>query len=65
MPIKVRALEKGYGGLPTHRIREEGEIFEVPDGSKDSWYEPVGKSGSARSQKAAPAVETDDGEELA
>lgn len=35
--MKVRALEKGYFGF----LREVGEEFEVPDGAKIPWAEPV------------------------
>lgn len=36
---KVRAIQRGYfGGM----LREPWDVFEVPDGSKASWWVPVG-----------------------
>jgi len=35
--MKVIALKQGYFG----KLREPGDKFEVPDGSKASWFEPV------------------------
>lgn len=38
----VRAIEKGYGGLPgQHAIREPGDVFEVEDGAKATWFQPA------------------------
>lgn len=37
----VIAIAQGYGGKDKHVLREIGEKFEVPDGVKASWYEPV------------------------
>lgn len=39
--MRVIAIAQGYGGKDKHAIREPGEQFEVPDGAKASWYEPV------------------------
>ncbi|WP_088158076.1 hypothetical protein [Achromobacter xylosoxidans] len=46
--MRVIAIAQGYGGKEKHAIREPGEQFEVPDGVKASWYEPV-------EEEAAPA----------
>jgi len=39
--MRVIAIAQGYGGKDKHVLREIGEQFEVPDGVKASWYEPV------------------------
>lgn len=39
--MRVIAIAQGYGGKDKHVLREPGEKFEVPDGVKGSWYEPV------------------------
>lgn len=56
--MKVKATELGYGGLPRHQLRQPGEVFDVRDGSKDSWYEPV-------KGKVAATEDESDGEDLA
>lgn len=58
--MKVRATELGYGGLPRHQLRQVGDVFDVRDGSKDSWYEPV-KKGEVK----AAAADEDNAEDLA
>lgn len=35
--MKVTARFKGYYG----QIREVGEVFDVPEGTKGSWFDPV------------------------
>ena len=35
--MKVVANQRGYLGA----IREPGDTFEVPDGTKGSWFDPV------------------------
>lgn len=35
--MRVRAIAKGFFG----HLREVGAEFEVPDGAKASWFEPV------------------------
>lgn len=45
--MRVIAIAQGYGGKDKHAIREPGEQFEVPDGAKASWYEPVDEQDSA------------------
>ncbi|MDZ7789732.1 MAG: hypothetical protein U5L08_04410 [Xanthomonadales bacterium] len=39
--MKVEAIKKGYHG----KLREKGDVFEVPNGSKASWFTPVKKTG--------------------
>ena len=55
--MKVKATELGYGGLPRHQLRQPGEVFDVREGSKDSWYEPV--TGKAQ------APDPEEGDDLA
>lgn len=60
--MRVRATETGYGGIPRHQLRKPGDEFDVRDGQKDSWYEPVEqKKGS---KKSKPEPDEDDGEAL-
>lgn len=48
---KVRANQRGYfGGM----VREAGDIFDVPDGAKASWWGPVGDDDAPA--PAAPAA---------
>lgn len=35
--MKVTATKQGYFG----KLREPGDVFEVPEGEKASWFEPV------------------------
>jgi len=35
--MKVIALEPGYHG----KLREKGDVFDVPAGSKAKWFAPV------------------------
>ncbi len=35
--IKVRATKRGFAGV----VRDVGEVFEMPAGSKGSWFVPV------------------------
>lgn len=42
--MKVIATKQGfYGG----ELRNEGDVFDVPDGAKSKWFEPV-ESGEAK-----------------
>lgn len=49
--MKVKATKQGYLG----KIREAGDVFEVPDGLKASWFKPVEKAEAeaAKSETAA------------
>jgi hypothetical protein len=49
--MKVEAIKKGYHG----KLREPGEIFEVPSDSKATWFTPVNKSGGGQQAKQEPA----------
>ena len=42
--MKVIATKPGYHG----KLREPGDIFDVADGSKASWFEPVEKKAEAK-----------------
>lgn len=37
--VAVRATKKGFYGV----VRDPGEVFQVPAGSKGSWFVPVEK----------------------
>lgn len=45
--MKVIALKWGYFG----RLREPGDEFEVPDGTKGSWFQPVEQKASGKGGK--------------
>lgn len=45
--MKVIATEKGYYG----RLIEPGETFEVPDGEKATWFNPVDGSPKEKASK--------------
>lgn len=60
--MQVRATQEGYGGIPRHQLRQPGDIFEVRDGQKDTWYEPVKTEPKNAKSKA---VKDDDGDALA
>ncbi len=46
--MKVIAIKKGYFG----KLREPGDVFDVPDKSKASWFEPAnGKKGKPEADK--------------
>lgn len=48
--MKVIATAKGYYGF----LRQPGDVFEVPNGTKGSWIEPY------KETKAAPQKATKD-----
>lgn len=37
----VRATAVGYAGKNGHALRQPGDVFEVEDGAKATWFEPV------------------------
>ncbi|WP_156173927.1 MULTISPECIES: hypothetical protein [Cupriavidus] len=39
----VRATAQGYAGKDGHQLREPGDVFEVEDGAKATWFVPVEK----------------------
>lgn len=47
--MKVKAVKQGYFG----KLREAGDVFEVPDGSKASWFEAVEPAEKPQARKAA------------
>ena len=53
--MKVIATKQGYFG----KLREPGDEFEVPDGTKGSWFQPVGQKANGKGGKKpeAPASE--------
>lgn len=48
--MKVIATKKGFDGKA---LREPGDVFDMPDGTKGSWFEPV-KPGKVEAAKEAP-----------
>ena len=53
--MKVIATKQGYFG----KLREPGDEFEVPDGTKGSWFQPVEQKANGKGGKKpeAPATE--------
>lgn len=53
--MKVIATKQGYFG----KLRAVGDEFEVPEGSKASWFQPVEQKASGKGSKKpeAPATE--------
>lgn len=53
--MKVIALKQGYFG----KLRQPDDVFEVPDGTKGSWFQPVKQEAPAKGGKKpeAPASE--------
>lgn len=43
--MKVIATALGYGGKDGHQLRQPGDVFEVADGEKASWFEPLPEKG--------------------
>lgn len=62
--MKVIATKQGYLG----KLRQPGDEFEVPDGTKGSWFEPVkqkaedkkAKQGEKSADKSANDKPADD-----
>ena len=53
--MKVIATKQGYLG----KLRQPGDEFEVPEGSKGSWFQPVEQKANGKGGKKpeAPASE--------
>ena len=51
--MKVIATKQGYLG----KLRQPGDEFEVPDGTKGSWFEPVKKAEDKKPKAADKAGE--------
>ena len=53
--MKVIATKQGYFG----KLRQPGDEFEVPDGTKGSWFQPVEQKANGKGGKKpeAPASE--------
>lgn len=49
--MKVIASKLGYFG----KLREPGDEFEVPDGTKGSWFHPVEQKANVKSGKKSEA----------
>lgn len=50
--MKVKALQQGYY---KNQRRREGDVFEVPEGTKSKWFVPL----DAAPEKAEPEAEPD------
>lgn len=46
--MQVRATAVGYAGKDGHALRQPGDVFEIEDGAKGSWFTPVKKEGRGR-----------------
>lgn len=46
--MKVTALKPGYFG----KLRSPGDVFEVPDGARASWFAPVNAGAEAAKPEA-------------
>lgn len=49
--MKVIATKMGYFG----KLREPGDEFEVPDGTKGSWFQPVEQKANGKGGKKPEA----------
>lgn len=49
--MKVIATKRGYFG----KLREPGDEFEVPDGTKGSWFQPVEQKANGKGGKKPEA----------
>ncbi|HHV49080.1 MAG: hypothetical protein ACK4UX_02630 [Thiobacillus sp.] len=49
--MKVIATKLGYFG----KLREPGDEFEVPDGTKGSWFQPVEQKANGKGGKKPEA----------
>lgn len=49
--MKVIATKLGYFG----KLREPGDEFEVPDGTKGSWFQPVEQKANGKGGKKLEA----------
>lgn len=54
--MKVEAIKTGFHG----KLREPGDVFEVPDGSKATWFTPVEKTGKPSGGRQAPKEQAGD-----
>lgn len=60
--MKVRAIAKGWFG---NRLREEDEVFEVPEGSKATWFTPVtGKKTTVQIEETKAPTTLDEAKKL-
>lgn len=48
--MKVRAIAKGFYG---NRIRNEDDVFDVPEGTKGSWFIPLAEAKRVSAPAAA------------
>ena len=49
--MKVLATKLGYFG----KLREPGDEFEVPDGTKGSWFQPIEQKANGKGGKKPEA----------
>jgi len=57
--MRVVANSIGYFGA----LRSAGDEFEVPDGTKGSWFAPVAPEGKAKSAKSKAKSESSEPEQ--
>lgn len=53
--MKVIALKAGYFG----KLRQPGDVFDVPEGSKASWFEPVEPKADGKKAAGKPEKQDD------
>ncbi len=53
--MKVRAIENGFFG----RYIEAGQVFDVPNGVKGSWFEPF--KGKVKAEETGPPTQNGEG----
>lgn len=51
--MQVIATARGHDGLT---IREVDDVFDMPDGAKGSWFQPVGEPPAAKPADAPPGA---------
>ena len=56
--MKVRAIKPGFYGSR----RRVGDVFDVKDGARGSWFEPCSPSESAEAAKPKPKAKAKGGE---
>lgn len=53
--MKVTALKSGYFG----KLRQPGDVFDVPEGSKATWFEPDEPKPEGKKTAGKPDKPTD------
>ena len=58
--MNVKAIDRGYGGVGTHSIRELGDIFDMPEGAKGSWFVPLDSEDTFKPKVSKRLVKDED-----